>query len=48
MRSEFIKDCETEYDAFEICPWAAVAIEVDGGYRAYESWTDYEIAINQM
>lgn len=28
-------------------PWASIAVEVEGGYMAFESVTDYEIWENQ-
>jgi hypothetical protein len=41
MRTEFC-EVETIEDAEKQCPWASKIVEVDGGYMAFESMTDYE------
>ena len=35
-------------EARELCSWACEVIEVDGGWRAFESATDLEIFENQI
>lgn len=40
MRTQFI-ECITRYAARKTCPWAAVIVQVDGGYMAFESIDDY-------
>lgn len=49
MRSEFISfdDAATKEDAEKIATYAAIIIEVCGGWHAFESMTDYEIWQNQ-
>lgn len=46
MRTEFVESA-TKEDALERCPWAAVIIEVDGGWMAFESTADYEVWLRQ-
>lgn len=41
MRTQFIQ-VETLEEAQAACPWAAEIVEVDGGFQAFESVTDYE------
>lgn len=41
MRTEFI-EVETRDEAEQQAPWAAEIVEVEGGYMAFESVTDYE------
>jgi hypothetical protein len=47
MRSEFFENCETETEARDLAPWAAVVVAVEGGYQAFESTADYETWANQ-
>lgn len=46
MKQEFI-ECNTLKEAYSKCPWASKIVKVYGGYRAFESISDYEIWINQ-
>ncbi len=46
MRNQFI-DVKTYYAAKKAAPWASKIIKVDGGYRAFESITDYCLFKNQ-
>jgi hypothetical protein len=46
MRKQLI-EVETLQEAQEIATWAAEIIQVEGGFLAFESMTDYEIWINQ-
>jgi hypothetical protein len=41
MRSKFV-EVETREEAEALCPWAAVIVEVEGGWHAFESVADYE------
>jgi len=43
MKTEFIsyQTADTREEADKIAPWAAVIVEVDGGWMAFESETDY-------
>ena len=47
MRDQIV-DAETESEALELCPWGAVAIEVDSGdkskkaFKVFESTRDAE------
>jgi len=43
MRTEFIpfETADTREDVYKIATWAAVIVEVDGGWMAFESETDY-------
>lgn len=41
MREEMI-EAMSELEAREMCPWAAVVVEVDGGYMCFESTSDAE------
>ena len=41
MRIEHIP-CKTRKTAIRRCPWAAIIIKVDGGYKAFESTVDYQ------
>ncbi|WP_157131227.1 hypothetical protein [Burkholderia pseudomallei] len=47
MRTEFIQ-CETIEQAREAAPWAAEIIEVEGGFRAFESVEDARIWREQV
>jgi hypothetical protein len=40
MRTQFVV-CSKRSTAAYICPWAAVIIKVEGGYRCFESYPDY-------
>lgn len=47
MKTEFLQ-VETLAEAQDQAPWAAEIIEVDGGYRAFESTADFEIWNSQQ
>lgn len=47
MRSQFVQ-VETLAEAEDACPWAAKIVEVDGGFRAFESVADYETWAQQV
>lgn len=47
MRQSFLQ-VETEEEARDEAPWAAVVIEVEGGFRAFESLADYETWTKQQ
>jgi len=47
MRAEFIQ-CDTLAEAQDAAPWAAEIIEVEGGFRAFESVDDYHTWANQQ
>ena len=47
MRTEFL-EVETIEQAEQLAPWAAKIVEVDGGYMAFESITDYETWVGQV
>lgn len=38
----FAEGMEDIVDAWTACPWAAEVVEVEGGYKAFESVDDYE------
>ena len=42
MRTETL-NCNSRATAKRRCPWAAVIVKVEGGYRCFESVTDYRI-----
>jgi len=42
MRQIFI-EVETEEEAYDYAPWASEIVEVEGGFMAFESITDFEI-----
>ena len=46
MRVVFL-DVTTRKEALALAPWACKIIKVCGGYMAYESWSDYETAMQQ-
>lgn len=50
MRNEFVRteDCESEEQVLERCPWAAVVVQVDGGWRCFESIDDARTWKNQQ
>jgi hypothetical protein len=35
-------NCETQEQAYELAPWAAIVVKVEGGWMAFESMSDYE------
>jgi hypothetical protein len=39
MRQQFVQ-CDTREEAEKACPWAAEIIEVEGGFRCFESVQD--------
>ncbi len=41
MRTQFIQTSSPK-KALAECPWAAKLIKVEGGYRCFESVSDYE------
>ncbi len=41
MRTEFMQ-CESLEVGYDAAPWAYLVVEVEGGYRAFESMDDYE------
>lgn len=47
MRIELI-ECKDRRTAWRRAPWASRLIKVQGGYRAYESITDWETAMRQI
>ena len=42
MRKLFL-DCKCRKTAWKRAPWAAKIIKVEGGFRAYENLSDFEI-----
>lgn len=42
MRKEFLQ-VETEDEARQLAPWAAIIVRAEGGWLAFESQHDYEI-----
>lgn len=46
MKEKFI-ECKTRKTAVRRAPWACKIVKVVGGYRAFETWTDYETWKNQ-
>jgi hypothetical protein len=46
MRKEFIQT-ETQAQAEDQAPWAAVIIAAEGGFMAFESQDDYAVWQNQ-
>lgn len=46
MRIEFVA-VKTHKQAVKACPWAAVVVKVDGGYRCFESVADADRAAGQ-
>lgn len=47
MRIESV-DVNTESEAFDLCPWAAVCYPTEGGYRCFESVADADIWLGQI
>jgi len=41
MRRETL-NCETHEQAEDLAPWAAIIVQVEGGWMAFESMSDYE------
>ena len=50
MRKEFIPEhlVPLYSDIFDLCPWAAQVVEVEGGYMAFESLNDAELFENNL
>ncbi len=46
MRKQFI-EVETLEEARDEAPWACAITRVEGGFRAFESWSDYQLMVNQ-
>jgi hypothetical protein len=46
MRTQFVQT-ESRKQAAAECPWAAKIVKVEGGYRCFESISDYETWRNQ-
>lgn len=46
MRQEYV-DCSCRKTAYRRCPWAAICMKVEGGFRCFESVTDYQTARRQ-
>ncbi len=46
MKTEFI-ECKSRSTAVKMCPWAAIIVKVEGGFKAFESMEDYRIWKNQ-
>jgi hypothetical protein len=47
MRNQFV-ECKSRSTAARRCPWAAVIVKVDGGFRCFESVMDYKIWKDQI
>ena len=47
MRQEFLAGCKSRKEAQAEATWANWFVKVEGGYRAFESATDYAIFKNQ-
>ena len=47
MRQEFLAECKSRKEAQAEATWANWFIKVEGGYRVFESATDYAIFKNQ-
>ena len=43
MRQAIVCDATSEDQAFLMCPWAAVVVEVEGGWMCFESVEDYRV-----
>jgi hypothetical protein len=48
MHQQLFVEVETEEEAYDKCPWAAIVIEMEGGYHCFRYITDYEIALKQQ
>lgn len=46
MRTEFVQ-CDTTHEAYAACPWAFLCVQVDGGYRCWESPDDFAVWLSQ-
>lgn len=46
MRTLFL-EVKTKKQALKLAPWAAKIVKVEGGFKAFESITDYETWKNQ-
>ena len=46
MRKEFV-ECKSRKTAYRRCSWAAVAMQVVGGFICFESIADYTTAKRQ-
>lgn len=46
MRIEFV-ECKSRATAEKKCPWACKIMACEGGFRCYESMTDYQTAKKQ-
>ena len=46
MRTEFV-EVKTRKTAIKRMPWASKIVKVEGGYKGFESITDYQTWINQ-
>lgn len=47
MRIEFV-EAKNKLDALDKCPWACWVMKVEGGYRCYESFTDFMQTMRQI
>lgn len=47
MKTKFCQ-VSTKNEAINECPWAAEAVEVDGGFLCFESIDDYSTWSNQQ
>jgi hypothetical protein len=47
MRRETL-NCETHEQAEDLAPWAAIIVQVEGGWMAFESMADYETWSKQV
>jgi len=47
MKTKFCQ-VSSKTEAFIECPWAAEAVEVDGGFMCFESIDDYNTWANQQ
>jgi hypothetical protein len=46
MKIESVQ-CNSKTEAESQMPWAAIVVEVDGGYMGFESIADYNTWLNQ-
>jgi len=46
MRIEIV-ETKSRYQAKKKCPWAVKVVKVFGGFKCFESITDYEVWKNQ-
>jgi len=47
MRKQFVQ-VETEEEALDTCPWAAMVVPVAGGYMCFESRQDWLVWNDQL